>query len=164
MANYRPAVFVDDNPIKKIVAYIPAEIVTAYLAFVAYLSVPASGTIPEGYQMYYKIVLGLILIITPVWTYFAIYDSNSTKPDKNKRAVFHAIIATVAIVIWIYALGNPILKSIICKEYPKDCKAYSNQLGAVFLVAFTLITPLLERIILGTALPFILKLLNKKKE
>jgi hypothetical protein len=158
MATLRPAVKDDDGYVLKIIKYIPAEIVTGYTALVGYLTVTANSEIPAYYKTYYLILLGLLVLITPIWTFYAVLDKSDPpgqKTAKNK-AFFHAVIATSAFAIWVYAIGNPLLKALLCNctniDCP-DCGYYSNLLGSIILVIFTIITPLIERIVLGTILP-----------
>ena len=156
MATFRPAVKDDDGYIQKIIKYIPAEIVTGYTALVGYLSVGANTEIPHYYKTYYLILLCILIVITPVWTFFAVLDTETTEPTKQKkRAYFHAFIATVAFAIWVYAVGNVLLKAVLCNctnTGCADCGYYSPVLGSIILVLFTIMTPLIERIILGVKL------------
>lgn len=157
MATFRPAVTENDGYIQKIIKYIPAEIVAGYIALVGYLGVNNGAEIPPHYDTYYIILLCILIVITPVWTYFAVIDADGSDPVlQKKRAYFHAFIATFAFVIWVYAIGNPLLKVVLCGCSTiscEDCVYYSPVLGSIFLVLFTIITPLIERIILGTKLP-----------
>jgi hypothetical protein len=154
METLRPAVKDDDGYVQKIIKYIPAEIVAGYTALVGYLTVTANSEIPAHYTTYYLIILVVLVLITPFWTYFAVLD-NSNITDHNaarKRAFSHALIATIAFAIWVYAIGNPLLKALLCNcmrtDCP-DCAYYSSVLGSIILVLFTIITPLIERIVLG---------------
>lgn len=157
MTTFRPAVKDDDGYIQKIIKYIPAEIITGYTALVGYLSVGTNTEIPPNYKTYYIILFCILTLITPVWTFFAVLDKETTEPAKQKkRAYFHAFIATVAFVIWVYAVGNFLLKAVLCNctnTGCADCGYYSPVLGSIILVLFTIMTPLIERIILGTKLP-----------
>jgi hypothetical protein len=158
MATFRPTVKADDGYLQKIIKYIPAEIVTGYTAFVGYLTVSVNSEIPANYKTYYLILLCILGVITPVWTFYAVLDNdNPTDPVNNKkRAYFHSFIATFAFAIWVYAVGNPLLKAVLCNcsnTGCADCGYYSPVLGSIILVLFTIMTPLIERIILGTKLP-----------
>jgi hypothetical protein len=154
MATLRPAVKDNDGYVQKIIKYIPAEIVAAYTALVGYLSVTANSNMPAHYKTYYLILLVVLVLVTPFWTFYAVLD-NSKPPDQNtakKRAFFHAVIATIAFAIWVYTIGNPLLKALLCnctKIDCPDCGCYSPVLGSIILVLFTIITPLIERIVLG---------------
>jgi hypothetical protein len=151
MATFRPAVKTDDGYIQKIIKYIPAEIIAGYTALVGYLNIDSTTSIPT-YKTYYLILLVALFVITPVWTYYAVYDDASTQANKTTRAIFQATIAAIAFLIWVYAVGNPLLKALLCgctTIICKDCPQYSPVLGSIILVLFTILTPLLDRIILG---------------
>ncbi len=158
----RPAINSNDGYIQKLIKYIPAEIVAGYTALTGYLSVNTNTDIPPHYKTYYMIVLCILLVITPIWTYYAVLDndqpagpSQGTPPNK-KQAWFHASIATISFTIWVYAIGNPLLKTILCdctNTGCPDCGLYSPVLGSIILVLFTILTPLFERIVFGTRLP-----------
>jgi hypothetical protein len=150
MASFRPVVNENDNYIQKIIKYIPAEIVAGYTALVGYLSFN-TPEIPKYYVTYYLILLVSLAIITPVWTYVAVIDDESGPLNKKTRAIFHSSIATISFLIWVYAVGNPLLKELICSC--ADCPFDSKALGSIILVLFTILTPLLEKIFLGTKLP-----------
>lgn len=153
MATLRPAVEENDSYVQKIVKYIPAEIIAGYTTLVGYLSF-GSFPIPAYYEKYYCILLIILSIITPLWTYFAVLDNND---NSKKRAYFHSAIATFAFWIWVYAVGNPLLKALICggcdDKGCADCIYYSPVFGSIILVLFTIMTPVLERMVLGTKLP-----------
>ncbi|TAN18080.1 MAG: hypothetical protein EPN37_05910 [Chitinophagaceae bacterium] len=156
MASFRPAVRESDGYIQKIIKYIPAEIIAGYTALVGYLTVGSNAELPPHYKTYYIILLLVLIAITPVWTYFAVIDSQSPHGNQKKRAIFHAAIATVAFIIWVYAIGNILLKAVLCNCHSAscaDCGLYSPVFGSILLVLFTLMTPLFERIFLGTKLP-----------
>jgi hypothetical protein len=158
MTTFRPAVQEDDGYIQKVIKYIPAEIVTGYTALVGYLSVGVNTEIPQGYKTYYIILLCILGVATPVWTYYAVLDNNDAGSNVpvNKRALFQSVIATLSFAIWVYTIGNPILRAIICdctNTGCPDCGYYSPVLGSIILVLFTIMTPLIERIVLGTKLP-----------
>lgn len=154
MPTFRPAIKESDNYLEKIIKYIPAEIVAAYTALTGYLSVKPNTDIPSHYKSYYLMVFFVLLIVTPVWTYFAVIDNNDP-PDptiRKKKAYFHSGIATVAFVIWIYALGNDLLKALLCRcnvTSCDNCGIYSPILGSIILIIFTILTPLFERIFIG---------------
>lgn len=157
MTTFRPAVKEDDGYVQKVIKYIPAEIVTGYTALVGYLSVGVNTDIPQGYKTYYIILLCILGVATPVWTYYAVLDNNAAESlSGKKRALFQAVIATISFAIWVYTVGNPILRSILCdcsNTGCPDCDLYSPVLGSIILVLFTIMTPLMERIVLGTKLP-----------
>ncbi|MGH2643748.1 MAG: hypothetical protein ACRDE2_07370 [Chitinophagaceae bacterium] len=157
MATFRPAIKEDDNYVQKVIKYIPIEIVAGYTALTGYLTVGTYTEIPPSYKIYYTILLVILIVITPIWTYYAVIDGPAESEEgKKKRVIFHAVIATIAFIIWVYAGGNVLLKAVLCdcnSTNCPDCAWYSPVLGSILLVLFTLLTPLFERIILGTRLP-----------
>lgn len=158
MTTFRPAVEKEDQYVQKVIKYIPAEIVAGYTALIGYLNVTANSDIPDHYIAYYLFLIVILILITPIWTYYAVLDkADPPNPDEDKkRARFHAFIATIAFIVWVLAIGNPLLKILLCNcATPNcpDCLFYSPVLGSILLVLFTLLTPLMERIVLRTKLP-----------
>lgn len=154
MATLRPAVKIDDSYIKKIIKYIPAEIVAAYMAIAGYLAYDSESGVPENYVAYFKFAVYTLFVFAFVWTYYAVKDNDfSNDGKKNKRApFFHAIISVAATAVWVYALGNPLLKAWFCGLCDKiiiDCAFLSPEFGSIILVLFTIMVPLLERICFG---------------
>jgi hypothetical protein len=154
MANYRPAVQQDDNYLQKIIKYIPAEIVAGYTVLTGYLPVKPQDPVPAEYHLYYLIVVVTLSVIAPVWTYFAVKDSDSGTMDPQ-RPWFHAAVALVAFFVWVYALGGRLLESLL--NTSRGHEWYNTTLGTILLLLFTILTPLIERIVLGTKLPAQLK-------
>lgn len=154
MPTLRPAVKESDNYLETIIKYIPAEIVAAYTALVGYLAIKPATDIPAHYKSYYLIVFFILLFVTPLWTFFAVIDNNDP-PDpikRKKKAYFHSGVATIAFIIWVYALGNDLLKALLChcdNTSCDNCALYSPVLGSIILIIFTILTPLFERIFLG---------------
>nr|WP_199003113.1 hypothetical protein [Flavobacterium sp. ASV13] len=154
----RPQIKDDDNFLSKIIKYIPAEVIAVYTAIIGILKQDLNSKLPtESAVNTYFWVLCVIIFLTPVWTYIAVIDNPDTKepPSKTKRAIFHAIIATISFIIWVYAIGDPLFKSWLTNCY-SDIKLnctpdkYNSVLGSIILILYTgLIVPLLERIILG---------------
>lgn len=143
--NIRPAVNPGDPYLDRIIAYIPTEVIAAYTAI--------SGLLKDetGVSATYKWVLIALVIITPVWTYFAVKDNPKPliQDQGAKQALFHAFIAFFSFIIWVYALGDQNLIRLLC-DGADQCDAYQPRTGAVVLILYTgLLVPLLERIIFG---------------
>ena len=136
MAILRPAVNPKDPISDKIVKYIPAEIMAAYSALIGGFV----DTEDPKDKTLFIVLVSILIVINPLWTYFATYDQNL--PNRVKRALFHAMIAFLAFFIWIYVDGNAFLIEIIGKDY------YKLKYGSIALILFTLSTPLLARLIL----------------
>lgn len=158
----RPAIKDDDNWLSKIIKYIPAEILAVYTAVIGVLKSTSNDKLPSGSNVStYFVIFVIIIVLTPIWTYLAVWDNPNVKepPSKRKRAIFHAAIATVAFLIWVYAIGDILFKSWLCDCHDPqtmDCfktaghDRYNSVIGSLALILFTgLVVPLLERIILG---------------
>lgn len=143
MSTIRPAVTKDDGYFKKVIKYIPAEIIAAYTFAVGLIT--AKDCNGANISIFPWVFL-ILLLITPIYMYLAVVDNpDIPDPIKKKLAVFHAFISAVALCLWVYALGDT---PMICYISPK---AYNSVLGSLLLAGFSLITPLLERIIIGKA-------------
>ena len=143
--NIRPVVNPGDPYLDRILAYIPTEVIAAYTAI--------SGLLKDdtGVSSTYKWVLFTLIVITPVWTYFAVKDNPKPliRSGGEKQALFHAIVAFFSFIIWVYALGDQNLIRLLCDGLDQ-CAAYQPRTGAVVLILYTgLLVPLLERIIFG---------------
>lgn len=154
----------DDNFLSKIIKYIPAEVIAVYTAIVGVLKQNLDSNLPERSAVNtYFIVLLIIVCLTPIWTYYAVIDNPNIKepPSKKKRAIFHSIIATISFIIWVYAIGDILFKSWLCKCYSPETIGcfdksgnYDSILGSIVLILYTgLLVPLLERIVLGKPSP-----------
>ncbi len=156
----RPQISENDSFLSKIIKYIPAEVIAVYTAIVGVLKQGLDSNLPKKESVEtYCIVLIIILCITPIWTFFAVLDNpnESESQSKIKRAIFHSFIATISLVIWIYAIGDILFKSMLCGCYSPekiDCfdtvAKYDSRLGSIVLILFTgLLVPLLERLVFG---------------
>ena len=91
---------------RAIVAYIPAEIVTVYVAAIALITVP--GTKPAGGQW---ALMWITLTLTPftVWVTAALKTKNDTGVLPLAFASWpwlQIVLATVAFVLWAFSLPN----------------------------------------------------------
>lgn len=156
----RPQIKDNDSALAKIIKYIPAEIITVYTAIIGILKQNLDVEAPKESDInIYFIVLIIITVITPIWTYYAVIDNKniSEPPSKKKRARFHSIIAMIAFLIWVYATGDVLFRAWLCDFFSTytpssfdECDLYNSMVGSVVLFLFTfLIVPLAERIILG---------------
>lgn len=114
-----------DSYLAKVVKYIPGEIVAAFVATEGILS---SADVPKEAVMW--IVVGLLVVLTPVWTLVATNAPGKPKP------IFQAVAATFAFVVWVFALGGPFVFQ----------PWYNPAYGSLALIFATLIIPLAENI------------------
>lgn len=153
MAIYRPVVKEGDPYMTKLVTYIPIEMITCYTAFSGYVALDADSTIPDGLMNLYIGVVIFLIILTPVWTFFTTMEKDETLKEHwhSTKIWFQTIVATLAFPIWIFALGNPLLKALLCcckNTNCPDCGNYNPVLTASILLIFTtMLVPLFELII-----------------
>lgn len=120
--------------IEKIIRYIPGPLVTAY----AFLDgVIKTQTLDLQLPLYWIVFL-TILILTPLYVvYKPTYIYFLNEPPSRK---FHAIAATLSLIVWVFALGGPF--AVTWPEY------YKPFFGTILLVLTTLIIPVMEKIAL----------------
>jgi hypothetical protein len=116
----------EDAYLTKLVKYIPAEIVAAYIAASRALE-SARGEVPLETVLW--AVAGVLLVLTPLWMLFA-----ASEPGKPRPA-FQALAATLAFASWVFALGGPF-------EFQTW---YRPAYGSLVLILVTLVIPLAEK-------------------
>ena len=122
----------EDDYFAKIITYIPAEIVAAYVSLRGFVITPEEAIEAPDKPDYYAVIFFGILVLTPIYTFFATREQNKPKP------IFHTIVATIAFAFWIFALG----------VYFTRFDFHDFILASIFLVFITLVIPLAERIFL----------------
>jgi hypothetical protein len=85
-----------DNYAARIVKYVPADIVAAWLALVALLS--PGGTAHRGLLW---ALFAVLLLLTPIWTV------RVTRQEGRSPARIQAAVTTAAFVVWVFATGAP---------------------------------------------------------
>jgi hypothetical protein len=113
-----------DTYFDKVVKYIPADIVAAWLA--------ATGAIAEaksapGVGLLW-VVFGLLLVLTPLWTI------RQTRQPGKPVAKTQALIATGSFAVWVFAVGGPFAR----------ISGYRPLYGTLALIAYTLVVALIE--------------------
>ena len=129
-----------DSYLDKVIKYIPSEIHAFYL-FAAGIIASAEN----NQQAYFNYTLIFILLVAPFWIWFGVSSDNPGVRSKTK--IFHAIIAEVAILIWVYNISMEWLSAFFGDKLPCDPIA-----GSLILAAFTILAPLLEKIVIGDPL------------
>jgi hypothetical protein len=112
---------------QKLLNYIPADIVAAWLALVGILS-QAGANIPNWLSW---AVFGALLLLTPFYVCFVKTDP----PGLTTAKTFHWVTACLAFSSWVFAMGGPFL----------TLKWYMPVFGSIVLVIVTLAIPVLER-------------------
>jgi hypothetical protein len=132
---------VEDSALSKIVKYIPAEMVALYTALRGIIVDTAS----VGQSIHcgqYRFAFICVLILTPLYTYFATQDSG-----KKNTAWFHITVSTIAYCVWVYSFGDVFQWCWIIFGQ------YDSRYGAVALLVFTAVVPVLEKIFIRPVNP-----------
>lgn len=86
-----------DTYFDKVIKYIPADIVGAWVAVTGLIS--SDGGAPKSLLLWITFVAGIVLTI--LWTL------KQTSVPKKKPALTQAFISTGSFVVWAFALGGP---------------------------------------------------------
>ncbi|MBP9807422.1 hypothetical protein KBF38_03845 [bacterium] len=113
-----------DSYFEKLVKYIPADILAAYVAITG---ITASNDPPLWLTWG---VFGVLLALTPL---YVCYVKTVPKGFLTSKT-FHWVTACLAFAAWVFALGGPFATFVWYKPY----------LGSVVLILTTLIIPVLE--------------------
>jgi FtsH-binding integral membrane protein len=113
-----------DTFFDKLYKYIPADVV----AFYVFVSGLLDGADLANKQVIYWVVVVIGLVAAFFWTL-----RQTQQPGMNP-AYKQAAISTVAVLVWIFALGGPF----------SAFAWYNSILGAILLAAFTLLIPLVN--------------------
>lgn len=120
----------DASYFEKLIKYIPGELVAAYLAIDGVLREAALAT-PTWM---YWVAFSALLILTPLYVIFR--PTHNEFADHSAR--FHALAATVAFCVWVFALGGP-----FAITWPE---VYRPVFGSLLLIITTLALPVLEKV------------------
>ena len=112
---------------EKLLRYIPADIVAAWVALTGILA-QAAADVPVWLSW---AVLGALLALTPFYVCFVKTDPAGLAISKT----FHWVTACLAFVSWVFAMGGPFA----------TLAWYKPVFGSVLLVIVTLVIPVLER-------------------
>ena len=94
-----------DNLVQRIVTYIPAESVGAYVAVSNFFQ-SKEGTVLEGFLTWYWVAFGVILGFTPIYMLIATIDPKLIrKTDPYKW--YQVFVSPIAFALWAFALGGP---------------------------------------------------------
>lgn len=118
----------EDSYLAKLIKYIPGEIVAAYIA--AYDALTGVSDVPI--QTAQWVVAAVLTVLTPFWVLYAAGAPGKTRP------VFQAMAATLAFVIWMFAMpAGPF------SHFPW----YRSVYGFLALLLATLLFPLAEKVV-----------------
>jgi hypothetical protein len=111
-----------DSYFTKILKYIPAEIISGYVAINAIFK-----SISDVSIVFHWIVVAALTALT------ALYIWRLTNEPQKPVAVSQIVISTIAFVVWVFALGGPFA----------EMGWYQYYYGAILLVMYTLAVPVL---------------------
>ena len=117
-----------DSYFQKLVTYIPADIIAAWVTVSGLLS-QAGTTVPHWIVW---AVLSALLALTPFYVCFL----KTTPPGLTSNKLFHWMTSCLAFVAWAFAMGGPFA----------TLSWYQPIYGSIILVLVTLIIPVLERL------------------
>ena len=113
-----------DTYFDKVIKYIPADIVGAWLA-VDGLIKAADNNVAVN-TSWVAFIIGII--ITALWTY------KQTQVPKKRPAITQIIISTGAFIVWVYASGGPFITA----------NLYNPAYGSMFLILYTLVVAMIN--------------------
>lgn len=128
----------DDTYFEKLLKYIPADIMAAFVAIDA-----ICRDNPDNPLWLSWVVFGGLLVLTPL--YAVLRPTEPPPPSLFTRRAFHAIAATVCFSAWVFALGGP-----FAATWPEH---YRPVYGGVLLIFTTLLIPIVEKLLLGETGP-----------
>ena len=111
-----------DTYFTKLLKYIPAEIISGYVAIDAIFK-----SLKDVSDVFMWVVVAALTVLT------ALYILRLTNEPGKKAAVSQVIISTFAFLVWVFALGGPFAR----------LGWYQYYYGAILLVVFTLSVPVL---------------------
>lgn len=115
-----------DSYFEKLIKYIPADIVAAYVAIAGILQ--ENGNQPLWLTWS---VFATLLALTPLYVCFV----KTTPKGFLSAKCFHWVTACLAFTVWVFALGGP---------FAATFEWYRPYFGSVALILTTLIIPVLE--------------------
>lgn len=121
---------IDASYFEKLLAYIPADMVAGYLAVDGILK-QTMNVMPNWV---YWAVFGALVVFTPLYTCFRPTQGIILKCGMR----FRAITATIAFVVWVFALGGP---------FAVTFSWYLPVYGSLLLILTTLGIPIAEKVV-----------------
>ena len=112
----------------KIVKYVPAPIIAAYVA-----AMGAIQELPDNPIWLYWAIFGALLALTPL---YVIYLPGSTEEGANSVR-YNVLASMLAFIAWVFALGEP---------FAVTFDWYRPVYGSLVLIIVTLTLPVLEKI------------------
>ncbi len=122
----------EDSYVTKLIKYIPAEIVAAYLTLSGIIA--TAETVPQVPTLW--VVAGSLLVFTFLWVLFGTRDRSLGLPPPY----YQAIVSSIAFAVWVMVIsGDTLLEHCWLPLY-----------GSLLLIGVTLLIPLFEKIFVRT--------------
>jgi hypothetical protein len=115
-----------DTYFDKIIKYIPADIVGAWVTVTGLIDIDKGVNAPNQILLWIVFVVGTVL--TAIWTL------KQTSVKKKPPAITQTVISTGAFIVWVFALGGPFAK----------LEFYRPLYGSLLLILYTLIVALIN--------------------
>jgi hypothetical protein len=113
-----------DTYVDRVIKYIPADVVAAWVAVVGI--VDSAKSTSSSTVLWCALAFGLIF--TFLWTL------RQTKDSAGNGSSRQALISSVAFLVWVFALGKPF----------ESLSWYDHLYGSILLIGFTLSVALLD--------------------
>ncbi len=111
-----------DDYSSRLVKYIPAEIITAFVTM--------NGMVASSDKKWLQwVVFGALLILTPLYTHYLTREPGMP-PAKKQIAV-----SSVSYLLWVFAIGGPFVLT----------TWYDHIYGSLLLPLFTFVVPMLDQ-------------------
>src|SRR5262245_53939626 len=92
----RPMADAHDPYLAKIVKFIPAEVIAAYVAVSGFIK-----ALPSQHQfLWFSIVSVFLLLVTPLWLF------RTTGARMSEGCIRHSVAGTIAFAAWVFATGG----------------------------------------------------------
>ena len=114
----------EDDYQSKLLKYIPTEVVALYVTLDGIVKAAFNQQLSQEYWLWLWIIFAVLLISTPLYLW------RVTKVRKKKQL----IISTIALVVWVFALGGAFLSFTWYKPF----------YGAIILPLYTFFIPIIE--------------------
>jgi len=111
-----------DDMLTRLVKYIPAEIITAFITIQGIISSTAEPPVAAFWILFIA-----LLVLTPLYVWRV-----TTEPGKPP-AVAQILVSTISFVVWVFAIGGPFVY----------LSWYQPVYGALILPVFTIAVPVI---------------------
>jgi hypothetical protein len=119
-----------DSYLEKLLRYVPADIIAAYVALDGILRENSNGPLWLSWAVFLT-----LLVLTP---FYVCYKKTEPSTGFHSSKMFHWLASTVAFAVWVFALGGP---------FAVTFSWYQPVYGSVLLILTSLAIPVFESIV-----------------